>query len=65
MLVEDVHFNLFTIINTGENLDHFIIIQWSYFNIKKSGAHFWLMRFWVRIQFRNTRLSVLPMSGSV
>lgn len=34
--MEDIHFNLFTIINTGANLDHFIIIiHWIYFNIQK------------------------------
>lgn len=36
MSAKDIHFNLFTIINTGKNLDHFIIIShWIYFNIQK------------------------------
>lgn len=36
MSAKDIHFNLFTIINTGKNLDHFIIIvHWIYFNIQK------------------------------
>lgn len=36
MSVEDIHFKLFTIINTGGNLDDFIIIiHWIYFNIQK------------------------------